>query len=231
MVGNMTQIYSIQAPEEAAACAEAGADRIGVAVATGADLPAEVSVARCREIFDAVRGRCETVLIVVTDDEEAIYPPMTELAPDVIHICGNNYFATPEFCGKAKELCPGIKVLQAVAVDGRGAVDRAMFYGSFCDEIILDSVDPSIAGIGAAGITNDWDIDAEIVNKVDCPVILAGGLGPDNVRDAILKVRPWGVDSFTRTSDRFPDGSSRKNMEKVKAFIDEAQKAFREIQS
>ena len=86
------------------------------------------------------------------------------------------------------------------------------------------------AGIGAAGITNDWDIDAEIVDKVNCPVILAGGLGPDNVRDAILKVRPWGVDSFTKTSDKFQDGSSRKNIEKVKAFIDEAVRAFEHIQ-
>ncbi|MBR2807286.1 MAG: phosphoribosylanthranilate isomerase [Oscillospiraceae bacterium] len=226
----ITQIYSIQTVEEAVMCAEAGADRIGVAVATGANLPAEVSVEQCREIFNAVRGKCETVLIVVTDDGEAVFPPMKELSPDVIHICGNNFFATPEFCKKAKELCPGIKVLQAVAIDGKEAVERAMYYAGFCDEIILDSVDPGIAGIGAAGVTNDWDIDAEIVERAPCRVILAGGLGPDNVRDAIMKVRPWGVDSFTRTSDKFKDGTSKKNPEKVRAFINEARAAAKDLE-
>ena len=84
----ITQIYSIQTVEEAVMCAKAGADRIGVAVATGANLPAEVSVEQCREIFNVVRGKCETVLIVVTDDGEDVFPPMKELSPDVIHICG-----------------------------------------------------------------------------------------------------------------------------------------------
>ena len=227
----ITQIYSIQTVEEAVMCADAGADRIGVAVSTGANLPAEVSVEKCREIYDAVKGRCETVLIVVTDNGEDVFPPMKELNPDVIHICGNNFFATPEFCRKAKEICPGIKVLQAVAIDGEGAIDRALYYAGFCDEIILDSVDPSIAGIGAAGITNDWNIDAEIVKKAPCRVILAGGLGPDNVYDSILKVRPWGVDSFTKTSDKCSDGSSKKNPDKVRSFIEEARRAENEIGS
>ena len=47
-----------------------------------------------------------------------------------------------------------------------------------------------------------------------------------NMKAAIEAVRPWGVDSFTRTSDRLPDGGSRKNIEKVRAFVQAAREAF-----
>ena len=225
----ITQIYSIQTPQEAVQCVEAGADYIGVAVATGMHLPAEVDVETCRDIFDAIGDRAKKVLIVVTRSDDAIYAPLEALQPDVIHICGNEYFATPEFAKKARALCPGVEVLQAVAVDGPAAVERAARFAEFCDSLILDSVDPNIAGIGAAGVTHDWSVSAEIVRRVGCKVILAGGLGPDNVADAIRAVRPWGVDSFTKTSDKLPDGSSRKNPEKVRSFIETARAAAREL--
>ena len=116
--------------------------------------------------------------------------------------------------------------MQAVGVDGPEAIDRAKYFAGFCDMLILDSIAPGIAGIGAAGRTHDWSIDAEIVRSVPCPVVLAGGLDAENVRAAIEAVRQWGVDSFTRTSDRLPDGGSRKNIEKVRAFVQAAREAF-----
>ena len=225
----ITQIYSLQTPEEARMCIEAGADRIGVAVATGCNLPSEVSEETCAQIYEQAKGKAETVLIVVTESEEPIYAPLKKLRPDVLHICGYDFQSTPEFAEKIRKLQPGIKLLQAVAVDGPGAIERAKYFAGFCDEIILDSVDPSIAGIGAAGITHDWSISAEIVKTVFCPVILAGGLSADNVAEAIKAVKPWGVDSFTKTSDKFSDGTSRKNPEKVRAFIENARKAFSEL--
>ena len=221
----ITQIYSIQTVEEALACVEAGADRIGVAIDTGVSLPAQVSEEQCCQIFKAVGNRAVKVLIVVTRSGEEVYAPLARIRPDVIHICGNEYFATPEFVKKAKEICPGVEVLQAIPMTGPEAVDQAVYYAGFCDMLILDSVDPKIAGIGAAGITHDWSWDAEIVKKVDRRVILAGGLGPENVAQAIEAVRPWGVDSFTKTSDKFADGSSHKNPEKVRLFVKNAKEA------
>ncbi|PKN99153.1 MAG: N-(5'-phosphoribosyl)anthranilate isomerase [Chloroflexi bacterium HGW-Chloroflexi-4] len=225
----ITQIYSIQTVEEALECIKAGADRIGVAIDTGVSLPAQVSEEKCRQIFDAIGNKAVKVLIAVTKSGEEVYGPLTRLRPDIIHICGNEYFATPDFVKKAKQLCPGVEVLQAIPMTGPEAVDQAVYYAEFCDMLILDSVDPKIAGIGAAGITNDWGLDAEIVNKVACPVILAGGLGPDNVAEAIRVVRPYGVDSFTKTSDKLPDGSSKKNPEKVRLFVQNAKATAAEL--
>ena len=223
------QIYSIQSVEEALDCVEAGADYIGLAIDTGADLPSQVSLEQAKEIFDAIGNRAKKVLICVTKSDEPIYGPLVYLKPDVIHLCGYDFKATQDFVKKVKELVPGIEVLQAIGVEDESSIEEALYYSSFCDTLILDSVDRNVNGIGAAGFTNDWDIDARIVQQAKCKVILAGGLSPENVEEAILKVKPWGVDSFTRTSDILPDGRSRKNKEKVRAFIENARKAFNKI--
>src|SRR5947207_501829 len=69
--------------------------------------------------------------------------------------------------------------------------------------------------VGVLGVTHDWNISRHIVETVRTPVILAGGLGPDNVVDAILAVKPAGVDSKTRTD--FGD-THTKDLTKVAAF-------------
>lgn len=222
----MIQIYSIQTVEEALQCVQAGAEAIGVAVATGANLPAEVPEATCAEIFAALEGRAQRVLLVVTQAEEETVEYVRRLQPDILQLCGNRLPATPEFAAQCRAVRPGLRVLQAVGVDGQEAIDRAKYFAGFCDMLILDSIAPGIAGIGAAGRTHDWSIDAEIVRSVPCPVVLAGGLDAENVRAAIEAVRPWGVDSFTRTSDSLPDGGSRKNIEKVRAFVQAAREAL-----
>src|ERR1700692_2643445 len=73
--------------------------------------------------------------------------------------------------------------------------------------------------IGALGILHDWSISRRIVELVRTPVILAGGLGPDNVADAIRSVRPAGVDSKTKT-DR--DGSHKKDLDRVRRLQEAA---------
>jgi phosphoribosylanthranilate isomerase len=75
---------------------------------------------------------------------------------------------------------------------------------------------------GALGVTHDWSISRRIVDLVRVPVVLAGGLGPDNVAEAIRAVRPAGVDSKTRT-DR--DGSHTKDLERVRRFHEAARAA------
>ncbi|MDR1209074.1 MAG: phosphoribosylanthranilate isomerase [Clostridiales bacterium] len=220
-----TQIYSIQTVEEALECVRAGVDYIGVASGTGAGLPAEISLEQGRAVFDAARGRIGLVALTVADGPDPIYEMARALDPDVVHLCGNNYAADPAFCADIRRVCPGILVEQAISVTGPEAVDKAEYFASFCDTLILDSSDPNISGIGASGIVNDWDVCAKIVKRVKCRVILAGGLGPDNVAEAIAAVRPWGVDSMTRTNRALPDGSVRKDAEKVRAFVRAAREA------
>ena len=71
--------------------------------------------------------------------------------------------------------------------------------------------------VGATGLTHDWSLSAQIVDEVQTPVILAGGLGPDNVAAAVRQVRPAGVDSETNTSR--PDDRRRKDPDRVQRFV------------
>jgi phosphoribosylanthranilate isomerase len=70
--------------------------------------------------------------------------------------------------------------------------------------------------VGATGAPHDWELSRRIVRSVRTPVILAGGLGPQNVAEAIRIVGPAGVDSKTHT-DR--DGGPFKDIEQVRAFV------------
>lgn len=228
----ITQIYSIQTVQEALDCAAAGADYVGLAAATAMRLPAEVGLETGLEIFAAIGGKVKKVVLTVADSPEPIYQVIEQLKPDVIHVCGNHFYTTPEFAETARRLHEGMEVLQAIPVTGPEAISQAEHYARFCDSIILDSVDPKIAGIGAAGTVHDWAISAEICRRLErrgCKVILAGGLGPDNVAEAIRQVRPWGVDSFTKTSIKLADGSSRKDPTLVRLFIERAKKTAKEL--
>lgn len=217
----ITQIYTAQTPEEAKALVDAGVNHIGT-TPTSLGLPGEISVEVCKEIFKAIGSRAKKVMLTVADTPEEIYPVLSELQPDIVHVCGYNYFVDREFCEKAKSLVEGLEVMQAVAVTGPESIEEAKTYGAFCEYIILDSVDADIDGIGAAGITHDWEVSKRIVETCPAKVILAGGLGPDNVVEAIRKVKPYGVDSLTKTCKFMPDGSFVKDIDAVRAFVEQA---------
>jgi len=105
--------------------------------------------------------------------------------------------------------------MRSVPVTGPESVALAKSYDGIVDFLLLDSHREGDTQIGALGVTHDWSISRDIVESVKTPVILAGGLGPDNVADAIRAVRPAGVDSKTRT-DR--GDSHTKDFTKVAAF-------------
>lgn len=93
----------------------------------------------------------------------------------------------------------------------------------YVDAYITDTFDPETGASGATGKTHDWHVSRQLVRQSPRPVILAGGLNPANVRDAILAVRPAGVDAHTGLEDV----SGRKSEAKVRQFVSEAQGAFR----
>ena len=119
--------------------------------------------------------------------------------------------------------------MQAVLVDDESAVDRAKKYAQYCDFILTDSGLAPDTGIGASGLTHDWSIDARIVAECGKPVIMAGGLGPDNVADAIRQCKPYGVDSLTKTSIKYDGGRMEKDIDKVREFCKNADAAAAEI--
>jgi phosphoribosylanthranilate isomerase len=138
-----------------------------------------------------------------------------ELEPPIVHLGAASELLTPYHVVALRKCLPRIKFMRSVPVIGPEAADVAHAYDGIVDLILLDSHCAGDVQIGAQGVTHDWSISRTIVETVRTPVILAGGLGPDNVIEAIRLVRPAGVDSKTRTDC---EGTHMKDLEKVEAF-------------
>ena len=114
-----------------------------------------------------------------------------------------------------RDALPYIRVIKAVHVMDASAIKTAQEVTVYADAIILDTRTPE--RLGGTGLTHDWSISAKIVQASNIPVILAGGLTPENVATAIHQVQPYAVDVHT--------GVKRNNVrdaEKTKAFVEAA---------
>jgi phosphoribosylanthranilate isomerase len=100
-------------------------------------------------------------------------------------------------------------------------------WSSLVDAFLLDTFDPESGASGATGKTHDWEISRILVENSKRPVILAGGLTPANVHQAILTVHPAGVDVHSGVEDHH----GRKDRRLVERFISEARKAFKMIEN
>lgn len=217
-----TQIYSIQTAEEALACIEAGADRIGVLVGIpGGKFPCAIKEETAGEVFKAIGNRAVKVLISVESQEEEVLLQAGRLKPDVLHLCAN-FNGSPQFRERMRKRLPGMQLMEAVGVTGAKSVGDAKRKAEYADILILDSVSQTVPGVGAAGVAHDWNIDRQIVESVSIPVILAGGLGPDNVAEAIRAVKPSGVDSLTKTSILVDGMPAAKDIGLVREFCSKA---------
>ncbi len=224
------QIYTVQTPEEGIALAQAGVHHIGI-TPSNRGLPGEVSNQAAKEIFETISDKAVKVALTVESEFSKIIEMVSIVNPDILHLCGDIRLMTPEKVIQLRSHLPGLKVMQAIPVVSPKATEIAAAFQNLVDYLILDSVSPEIDGIGAAGFTHDWNVSREIVRRSPIPVILAGGLSPENVADAIRAVRPWGVDSLTRTNLPLGEGKFKKDIERVKQFAQAALKAEKDLAS
>ncbi len=216
------QIYTMQSASEALAVAGLGVAHIGVTPARQG-LPGEIEEGLAGEICKAMRGVAVSVALSVATDLEAIDRMFRVVRPDILHLCGPSNQVGPDAVGDLRRSLPvGVAIMQAIGVTGWHALEMARSYEPVVDYLILDSVDPAIAGIGASGHVHDWEVSAAVVEAVDVPVILAGGLSPDNVAEAIAAVKPWGVDSLTHTNAQSAGGGFHKDLAAVRRFVEAA---------
>ncbi len=221
----ITQLYTMQTVIEALACADAGADHVGTTPPHGG-LPGEVPVRLAAEIARAVAGRAKAVVLTVWTDPVAIAELVDATRPAILHLCPPAHLTSPAQVERIRLRLPGVPVMQAISVTGPESVAEARAYAEVADYLILDTQAPGIGGVGASGATHDWGVSREIVRSVRVPVILAGGLSPENVAEAVRAVRPWGVDSLTWTNRALPGGGFRKDLDRVRAFIAAARGAL-----
>ena len=214
------QIYTLQSVEEAIEVTEIGIDNIGITPAS-IGLPGEISYETAKEICESVEKGTKVALSVSSNIEEIIEMIMF-VNPDVLHLCGEpgelNVKAIKSIKERLQKFKSKLPIMQAISVDDMRALNFAKEYEEVADYFILDTSTTSVQGVGASGNVHDWSISKVIVENVNVPVVLAGGLSPENVKEAIATVNPWGVDSLTHTNRFLKDGSFAKDIEKVREF-------------
>jgi len=210
----LTQIYEVSDPAEASAISSIGVDHVGILVGDG-EFPREQILGVAERIAAAIRPPSKFSALFLTHDVNLIETWARRLRPDIVHLAAAPELLIPPQVLKLKESLAGPLIMRSVPVSGEESIVLAKTYDSIADFLLLDSYKPSDRQIGALGTTHDWSISRRIVESVRTPAILAGGLGPENVTDAIRQVHPAGVDSKTKT-DR--SGSHAKDLERVRRF-------------
>ena len=212
----LVQIYEISTPEEASALGNLGVDHIGVLVGDGS-FPREQSVDQARLIFSAIPSSSKGLALLLSADVRLVEQIISELKPAIVHLGASSDLLTASAVQQLKQRCGTLTVMRSIPIVDDESIAIARSYDGVADMLLLDSHRPGDVQIGALGVTHSWEIDRKIVGSVRIPVIIAGGLGPDNVVEAIRMVRPAGVDSKTKTDK--DDGSHTKDLQKVKRFV------------
>jgi phosphoribosylanthranilate isomerase len=205
------KICGIKTETDALAAMEAGADLIGFNFYPGS--PRYVSVGRCRDIMSVVRrdGRVICVGVFVNASVAEIR-------------------ATIETCGLSLAQLHGDETTEMLRALGGRAFKAFRGIPASLDGFVREVapallVDAYVRGAyGGTGVTVEWDRAAELAKEH--PILLAGGLTPENVAEAVKQVKPWGVD--VASGVEFAPG--HKDMGRMKAFVQAVKETINERQ-
>jgi phosphoribosylanthranilate isomerase len=199
------KVCGLTTPGDAIAAIEFGADILGFNFFPGSKRYVPIETGRAW-IADLPEG-IEKIAVLVNPDWAAVVEAARVPGITGLQLHGNE---TPEFCRRLKEA--GIGFVKAVPVTGQGSVDNLPSF--FTQTLLLDS---SRAGeFGGSGRTFPWKIACEFVEaNPHLRVILAGGLTPENVAEAVAIVKPFGVD----VTSGVESSAGRKDHGLLRAFI------------
>ena len=174
-----------------------------------------ISQGRASEIVSQLPPFCSTVLVTHLARPADVISAAKIAKVSTIQLHGET---TPKEAEEIKHQLPYAKIYRAIHVFDDQAVEDAQRYRGFVDGVILDTAIKETGQVGGTGRTHDWKVSRKIVETVSLPVILAGGLNPQNVLQAIETVHPFAVDVNSGVSNR--DGT--KDHQKLRLFIQRA---------
>ena len=187
------KICCISSVEEARLAVIAGADAIGL-VGEMPSGPGVIDDRLIREIAASVPPAVGTFLLTERTTASEITDHVAYCGTNTVQVV--NHMDPGEWLKLKERLPAATRRVQVLHVEDEAAVDLVEQYAPFVHAFLLDSGRPSapVAELGGTGRVHDWDISARIVKLSPKPVFLAGGINEANVRHAIAKVKPFGLD-------------------------------------
>jgi phosphoribosylanthranilate isomerase len=181
------KICGITREQDLAAAVDAGADAVGFVVASPLS-PRNLTYERAKDLIKSVPLFVDSVVVTVTSNIDELLRICNVLRPSALQVHSNNL---PD-AEKLRSMLPGIRLIKAVNVREIFDIEYLKHSVSEFDAILLDSL---AGGYGGQGKVHDWELSRKIVEYLyPKPVMLAGGLTPENVADAVRIVRPYAVD-------------------------------------
>lgn len=202
------KICGITNHDDLQAAVESGADAIGVIADVSVETPREVSPDRATELIDAVPPFVTSVLVTMPTDPVQTAELANTIRPDVVQVHGHLG------AGDVAYLAAKTDAALMKAITSNDA-DIAHRFADVVDALVVDT-----ETAGGTGRTHDWSATRELVVDLDVPVILAGGLSPANVREAVTTVRPYGVD----VSSGVERAGGKKDHAAIETFVAHAKK-------
>ncbi len=203
------KICGITSPNDARAALRAGADAIGLVFAPS---PRRITVEQARQIIDAAGPLAVTVGVFVNPTLAAIERTLRRCPLCAVQLHGEE---SPAMIRQVARWVPVIKAVRLSAPEG---LQRLRAFGDAA-ALLCDTRAPG--RWGGSGIVGDWRL-AAAARRSGTTIILAGGLTPANVAEAVRRVRPYGVDVSSGV-ERSP---GRKHAELMQSFVDRATHAL-----
>ncbi len=194
------KICGITRPEDGLAAAAAGADAIGLVFYSPS--PRHVTIEQARAVTAALPPFVTTVALLVNAAADEVRAVIEAVRPDLLQFHGDE---SPDYCAAF-----GLPYIKALRMRAEADVREAARRHIGARGLLLDSYQPGVPG--GTGAAFDWQ---RVPHDIDLPLILAGGLTPENVVEAIRSVRPYAVD----VSGGVEQSKGIKDAAKVAAFI------------
>jgi len=213
------KLCSIKNENDIRAVIDSGANAAGFLVGQVHSSNDFISPSKAAELVSLLPQQITPVLVTHQTKFESIADLIDETSITTVQLHGD--FDVEQIKMLRSSLSHQIKLIGVFHV-GVTALELLPSLCSYVDTILLDSCNPSTGQVGGTGMTHDWNQSAEIVRKATVPVILAGGLKPENVSAAIKKVKPFGVD----VNSGVKDSQGFRSYERCISFVRNAKKAL-----
>lgn len=251
------QIYEVQTPREAERLIELDVDHIGSVILS----EERWMLPQLKDTVQVIRSAAaKSCLIPLFNHLDRVLRALEYYQPDIVHFCealteeGRFRDFKDKFIGlqqNIKKHFPQIKIMRSIPIAQSGAdnrvaaLDYARWFEPVSDFFLTDTLLVKTAGladgsqpvkgfVGITGKTCNWETAAKLVDASDIPVILAGGISPQNVIEGIQQVKPAGVDSCTWTNAQDKNGSPirfKKDLDKVRQLVRRVRRAEKSLSS
>lgn len=212
------KVCGVRRVADALAAASLGVDAVGLLVGQRHRSEDFLDPDEAREIAKALPPLVSAVLVTHIEDGAEVAKLALRIGASTIQMHSD---CDASAIRRVRSDVPYCKIIRAVHVTGPDAIAEMKSLEDHVDAFVVDSVNLADDRVGGTGLTHDWALSRRAVLEVRRPIILAGGLKPTNVADAISAVRPYGVDANTGLRDSL----GFKDRDKVAAFVKEAKLA------